>query len=621
MPPWFHRQQAYAKHRAIWYGALFSATTGLLFYFAAAKIIEGDIRESFGNHARTAQNTINARIKSYTDVLRGTASLFSTIEPVTREQFREYVQGLNVRKHFPAIETINYAQYVRHEDLPAFVLRMRAEQQVQRFGGRPFKVAPVAAEPDHSIITFIEPDVPWYGAFGFDLHTNSYVRATIAASRDGAALMTSGTRIIAMSTPSQTGLGMRLPTYRPGMPIDTVEERRAAYSGSVGIAFSVPKLIKGVLDEMPVGTVRLTLVDIGQGARVVPPRPGQPANVLFDSIATDAQPAPPLAQGSDVVTIKLPIDYNGRIWEATFSAKSDALYTGIEADFPLLAALAGTVSAILIYALLYTLTTARINALQLARDMTKELRESQAKLQQSHESLRRLAAHAENIKESERKRIAREIHDDLGQNLLALRIDADMLASRTHERHPRLHERARATLQQIDAIIKSVRQIINDLRPNVLDLGLNAAVDWQISEFRRLTGIDCELEENEHEVEISDHCATALFRILQESLSNISRHAHADKARVELHVEGGYISMTVCDNGVGLVRDGVRKPGSFGLVGIEERIHLLGGTFSISSNGGAGTCINVTVPCANENSSLRMRPAGQTHGSDHCLPA
>ena len=129
MPPWFHRQQAYAKHRAIWYGALFSAGIGLLFYFAAAKFIEGDIQKSFTNHARTAQNTINARIKSYTDVLRGTASLFSTIEPVTREQFREYVQGLDVRKHFPAIETINYAQYLRHEELPAFELRMRAEQQ------------------------------------------------------------------------------------------------------------------------------------------------------------------------------------------------------------------------------------------------------------------------------------------------------------------------------------------------------------------------------------------------------------------------------------------------------------------------------------------------------------
>lgn len=621
MPPWFHRQQAYAKHRAIWYGALLSAATGLLFHFAATKVIEGDIRENFTNHARTAQNTINARIKSYTDVLRGTASLFSTIEPVSREQFREYVQGLNVRNYFPAIETLNYAQYVRHEDLPAFEQRMRAEQLAGRFGGSLFKVTPRVAEQDHSIITFIEPDVPWYGAFGFDLHTNSYVRATIAASRDGATLMTSGTRIVAMSTPSQTGLGMRLPTYRPGMPINTVDQRRAAYIGSVGIAFSVPKLIKGVLDEMPVDTVRLTLVDIGQGTKVVPPRPGQPPNVLFDSIATDARPAPPLAAGNDVVTVKLPVDYNGRIWEATFSAKKNALYNGTEQYFPLLAMLAGSVSAILIYALLYTLTSARIRAAQLARDMTKELRDSQARLQQSHESLRRLAAHAENIKESERKRIAREIHDDLGQNLLALRIDADMLASRTRDRHPRLHGRVRATLQQIDAIIKSVRQIINDLRPNVLDLGLNAAVDWQISEFRRLTGIDCELVENQHELDISDHCATALFRILQESLSNISRHAHADQVRVDLHVEDGNISMRVCDNGIGLVRDGVGKPGSFGLVGIEERIHLLGGTFTISSNDGKGTCISVAVPIANDNPALRMRPAGQTHDSDHYLPA
>ncbi|UUZ50190.1 histidine kinase [Massilia sp. B-10] len=184
--------------------------------------------------------------------------------------------------------------------------------------------------------------------------------------------------------------------------------------------------------------------------------------------------------------------------------------------------------------------------------MTRELRESQAKLQQSHQNLRRLAAHADQIKEGERKRIAREIHDDLGQNLLALRIEADMLATRTHERHPRLHTRARSTLSQIDATIKSVRQIINDLRPNVLDLGLSAAVEWQIAEFKRRTGIACELIDEPKEVLLGDHAATAFFRILQESLSNIVRHAHATSVRVELRSNGRLLTMTVSDNGIGL---------------------------------------------------------------------
>jgi signal transduction histidine kinase len=256
----------------------------------------------------------------------------------------------------------------------------------------------------------------------------------------------------------------------------------------------------------------------------------------------------------------------------------------------------------------------------MAQELTKELRASEAKLQLSNETLRRLAAHAEHIKEGERKRIAREIHDDLGQNLLALRIEADMLSSRTREGHPRLHARARSTLHQIDTTIKSVRQIINDLRPNVLDLGLNAAVDWLITEFRRRTGIECDVLENDHDIQVSDSCATALFRILQESLTNISRHAQATRVRVELRVERDWICMTVSDNGVGLNANGRHKPGSFGLVGIEERINILGGTFAITSAPGEGTVIGVSMP-AREDSARSGPPVepADADGPGHAL--
>lgn len=222
--------------------------------------------------------------------------------------------------------------------------------------------------------------------------------------------------------------------------------------------------------------------------------------------------------------------------------------------------------------------------------------------------MRRLAAHAEQIKEGERKRIAREIHDDLGQNLLALRIEADMLSSRTASRHPRLHARARATLQQIDATIKSVRQIINDLRPNVLDLGLSAAVEWQVAEFVRRTGIACELIDEPTEVALHDHAATAFFRILQESLSNIVRHARASHVKIELKVTGSRLSMTVADNGVGLHTRERGKIGSFGLVGIEERISILGGNFTIGSSEGGGTTVCVSVPLQLDSARAASTP-------------
>lgn len=355
------------------------------------------------------------------------------------------------------------------------------------------------------------------------------------SSRDTKVLMTSGTAIVAISAPNRIGLGMRLPVYHQGMPTSSVEERRAAYQGSAGIAFSVPKLVKGVLAEMPIKNVRMTLVDGG----VPSGRPGtmlKTERVLYDTLGTALKPTPPILTGTDRVNISLPLDFNGRPWRATFQTGKRDLYRGSDEYIANLALLVGFVGSMLILALFHSLTTSRRRAILMARDMTKELRASEAKLKTSHRNLRWLAAHADRIKEDERKRIAREIHDDLGQNLLALRIEADMLASRTGATHPRLNARAKSTLSHIDATIKSVRQIINDLRPNVLDLGIGAAVEWQIAEFIRRTGIRCELNAPRDELKLNDNCSTALFRILQESLSNVVRHAHASHVHVKLQL-------------------------------------------------------------------------------------
>jgi signal transduction histidine kinase len=273
--------------------------------------------------------------------------------------------------------------------------------------------------------------------------------------------------------------------------------------------------------------------------------------------------------------------------------------------------LCGFIGSLLFYLLFHTLSSSRLRAIKMAKAMTKELRDSQAKLQQSHHKLRRLAAHADQIKEQERKRIAREIHDDLGQNLLVLRIETDMLATRTRHRHPRLHTRAKSTLAQIDSTIKSVRHIINDLRPNVLDLGLNAAVEWQIAQFRQRSGMVCELIEHQTDIHIDDRCATAFFRVLQESLSNILQHAHASLVRVELRQSGGMLSMTISDNGVGMRAGSYNKTGSFGLVGIEERISLLGGISSISASPNGGTIVSISVP-VDDPATVTLHPS---HGS------
>jgi signal transduction histidine kinase len=350
------------------------------------------------------------------------------------------------------------------------------------------------------------------------------------------------------------------------------------------------------MDEIPIAGLRMTLYDIGPGLDIHGQETAGLPRALFDSHGSRLDPTPPLAGDETTFSTTLPLEFNGRLWKTTFSAPKMALYTEFDAYYPKLMMAFGFFGSVLLYALLHTLTSSRRAALALAREMTSELRDSQAKLQLSHQKLRRLADHAYQIKEMERKRIAREIHDDLGQSLLALRIETELLAGRTKGTHNHLHLRARATLVQIDTTIKSVRQIINDLRPTVLDLGLSAAVEWQVNQFQRRTGIQCDIHDEHGEIALPDHCATAFFRILQESLTNIVRHANATRVKVELRLNGGWLSLTVRDNGCGLPPGGRNKYGSFGLVGIEERIVILGGTCAVFSEPDGGTTVMVSAP-------------------------
>ena len=580
-----------SKRPALWIGVPLSLTVGLAMYLLTANSIETDSRLRFAAHAQNARNIIVARVKSYTDVLRGTASIFQTSYPLSRSQFRGYVNGLDLPLNFPAIGVISFAEYVKDENRAAFESRINAELALEKNDITHFQIQPPGKRAEYSVVTAYESVTRGHNALGFDLLANPLQRQNQLRLREEGRMIASGMPIPNLFGPKRTVLGMRLPIYKPNAPTGTIHERRDAFVGSVGISFSVDTLVLGVIDEMPVKHVRMTLVDSDVGIDL------KRGRVLFDTPHTGHQQArETYGLFNDRFSTTLPIDFHGRNWNAIFSVEARNLNTGFEAFLPWLAMLAGFGSSMLLYALFHALTSSRRRAIKMAKGMTRELRDSQTKLEQSHQNLRRLAAHADQIKEGERKRIAREIHDDLGQNLLALRIEADMLATRTRERHPRLHARARMTLSQIDATIKSVRQIINDLRPNVLDLGLSAAVEWQIAEFRRRTGTACELVADPGEITLSDHAATAFFRILQESLSNIVRHAHATNVRVELKSSGRDLTMTVIDNGIGLGERERGKAGSFGLVGIEERISILGGAFSISSTDGEGTTVAVSVP-------------------------
>ena len=228
----------------------------------------------------------------------------------------------------------------------------------------------------------------------------------------------------------------------------------------------------------------------------------------------------------------------------------------------------------------------------LARQVTqRQLMQDQ--LQDSHRQLEKLAAHFDIIREEESGRIAREVHDVLGQMLTALKLDIGLLTRRIPQ-DPEAFLRTEAAHKLVDSLIQTVRRIAIELRPAMLDdLGLTPTIRWQTQEFIKRTGLQADLELDEVAVEAD--VATGMFRIFQEILTNVARHAQATNISVSLTENDGCLRLAVRDDGVGIESNQGLSGKSLGLLGMRERARRLGGTIDINGRMG-GTKVVVTIP-------------------------
>lgn len=223
-------------------------------------------------------------------------------------------------------------------------------------------------------------------------------------------------------------------------------------------------------------------------------------------------------------------------------------------------------------------------------------KEHEIELVAARKRQKELSSHLENAKEQERARIARELHDDIGGNLTAIKIDVLWLAERVGAGDAKVRGKLDALEALVDQTAASITQIGQDLRPGILDLGLAAAIEWQAADFSNRTGVACVVRCEREPLEIEPSIGTALFSILRETLTNIAKHARATQVRIELENTDGEVDLTVTDNGQGMVAADRLKPTSFGLRGMEERAAQLGGTVSVTAVQPQGTCIAVRVP-------------------------
>ena len=214
------------------------------------------------------------------------------------------------------------------------------------------------------------------------------------------------------------------------------------------------------------------------------------------------------------------------------------------------------------------------------------------KLRHSEEQLRNLTAHLQNVVDEERAEIAREIHDDVGGTLTALKFEFALVEKHVEEA---LRPRVRRALETLGYAMEASQRIARNLHPPILDAGLVPAIEWQVRQFQERTGIAARFRSNVESVEVSSSIAMTVYRVCQETLTNISKHAGASKVEVDLHYDDGFLSMEVTDDGRGITQADLRKVGSFGLRGLAERARKVNGLLDLSS-AGERTTVMLSLP-------------------------
>ena len=238
--------------------------------------------------------------------------------------------------------------------------------------------------------------------------------------------------------------------------------------------------------------------------------------------------------------------------------------------------------------------TTLLSTIAQGQEITERKRTEEA-LNKSYEQIRNLTSYLQTAREEERTSIARVIHDDIGQTLIALRMDSGWLEKRVPKEQ--MLERVTGMSKMIDTLIEMVKRISSDLRPGILDdFGIGPAIEWQAQEFQKRADIDCEVMIDPGEMTLDKDLSITIFRIFQEAMTNIARHASATKVSVTLEQKENQLVLAVKDNGKGITQEQISNPKSYGLLGIQERAYIYGGEVAIKGVQGQGTMLIVTIP-------------------------
>jgi signal transduction histidine kinase len=577
------------------------------------------------------------------------------------------------------------------------------------------------------VIVYLEPMAGYEFAFGLDIAANpaaakpERLLTALRSARDSGELTASGQPLRIKRAKESIYLAMRLAVYRNGMPVDTVEQRRTAYAGSVGAGLDVENLMRGALSGEMLRNMRLKLYDVGPTIDQDGTHSVDQKRLLFDSEQPTEPTNHPVKEVSNATFIHVvAVEIAGRIWEFEYGAQKSSMVTGTDKLLPPAVFASGVLSSLLLFGVLYSLASSRSRAIELANEITKDLRESEAglaeaqqmahlgnwalepvsgrmtcsaetwrilalnrepvpftyadflrrvhtedraavdaalrdsfdrgedreiehriqtgdatvrwvhtiahptrrdhralvpgtimditsrklaeeELKHSADQLQALSRRLVDIQEFERRRFSRELHDLVGQNLTALSINLDILRTQLgNDASEALRLRLGDSATLLESTTGAIENVMSELRPPMLDdYGLLPALQWYGNDFTQRTGIEVKIEGDERMERLASESEIALFRIMQEALNNVAKHARAKCVDIKLARDNAHYIMSVADDGIGF--DGGsgsklrRRPG-LGMVTMRERTQAIGGAFEVEAVSSRGTRVTVRIP-------------------------
>jgi len=573
--------------------------------------VENVAQLRFERLASDTRHVIQERIDSYGEILYGLAALFASQDSVSRLQFHRYVESLDLKNRFPGFDVVNYAVHVPGKDKQRFEEAVRHDTSLEPGGYPNFAIKPPGVRPEYYVLVYVEPMAGFEFAFGLDTGANPAVKdsggmaAAVRLTRDSGKLNSPGLPIRIKSRGKEyTGLAMRLAVYRSGMPVETLEQRRAAFIGSVGAGFNVENLMKGVIDEKTAQILRFQLYGAESAVDGPDFSPENKRWLLYDSNQSiQDSAARSAATDPDLVfTSVLPMEVGDRTWKVHLSSPKGAIIDRIDALLPWMVLAGGLLSSVLLSGMFYSLASSRSRAVEIANEITRDLRESEEGLRNSAEQLQALSRRLVDVQEFERRQFSRELHDRVGQNLTALSINLDILKTQlSGNGNEALHSRLADAGLLLEATSDTIENVMSELRPPMLDdYGLLPALQWYANAFSGRTGIQVKVDGDERAERLAPAGEIALFRIAQEALNNVAKHACAGRAHITIERTETEYTMSVSDDGVGIdaaPASTVRRRQGLGMVTMRERTQAVGGQFEVGAASGGGTRVMVRIPC------------------------